>query len=99
MREKLNLIDRVLKQIRKDMLESGDITAIEELLTFVPVENLRGFLPEAMQQDNLAQELVDLNSKLREVRAQLFALDQVYLARCVDLAVREIDMSAVALFG
>lgn len=39
------LIDAVLKQIVHD-ISMGDLTAIEELLTFVPVENLKAFLPE-----------------------------------------------------
>ena len=39
------VIDKVLIQIQLD-IESRDLTAIEELLTFVPLENLIGFLPE-----------------------------------------------------
>ena len=39
------LIDKVLIQIQLD-IEARDLTAIEELLTFVPLENLIGFLPE-----------------------------------------------------
>ena len=39
------IIDVVLHQIEKD-LESGDTTAIEELLMAVPIENLVGYLPE-----------------------------------------------------
>ena len=39
------LIERVLEIIRHD-LAIGDVTAIEELLSFVPNENLIGFLPE-----------------------------------------------------
>jgi len=35
----------VLEQIARDM-ENWDFTAIEELLQFVPLENLIGFLPE-----------------------------------------------------
>ena len=40
-----NLIDKVLAQIKKDVVK-GDLTAIEELLKSVPIENLKGFLPE-----------------------------------------------------
>ena len=40
-----DVIDKVLIQIQND-LEAGDLTAVEELLTFVPLENLIGFLPE-----------------------------------------------------
>ena len=39
------VIDKVLIQIQND-LEAGDLTGVEELLTFVPLENLIGFLPE-----------------------------------------------------
>jgi len=39
------LIERVLEEI-KHGIAIGDVTAIEELLTFVPVENLIYFLPE-----------------------------------------------------
>lgn len=39
------LIERVLEQIKAD-LSMGDVTAIEELLSFVPKENLIGYLPE-----------------------------------------------------
>ena len=39
------LIERVLEQIKSD-LSMGDLTAIEELLSFVPRENLIGYLPE-----------------------------------------------------
>ena len=39
------VIDKVLIQIQND-LEAGDLTAVEELLSFVPLVNLIGFLPE-----------------------------------------------------
>jgi hypothetical protein len=39
------LINRVLEQIKAD-LSMGDLTALDELLTFVPKENLIGYLPE-----------------------------------------------------
>ena len=39
------LIERVLEQIKADLF-MGDVTAIEELLSFVPKENLIGYLPE-----------------------------------------------------
>jgi hypothetical protein len=41
------LIDLVIQQIKKD-LDSGDETAIAELLKFVPTENLQSFLSEAI---------------------------------------------------
>jgi len=40
-----NLIDRVLKQIERD-IETGDLTAIEELLRHTPEETLQAYLPE-----------------------------------------------------
>ena len=39
------VIDLVLEQIKKD-IAAGDVTAIEELLTAVPMKNLVGYLPE-----------------------------------------------------
>lgn len=39
------LIDEVLKQIKKDV-GGGDVTAIEELLMHVPLSKLGGYLPE-----------------------------------------------------
>jgi hypothetical protein len=40
-----SLIDRVIEEIRKDFA-IGDLTALDELLSFVPRENLIGYLPE-----------------------------------------------------
>lgn len=40
------LIDKVLKQIKKD-IEIGDVTAIEVLLESISKENLEAFLPES----------------------------------------------------
>lgn len=45
---KENLIDQVLKQALKDV-ESQDLTALAELLTHVPDEQLQGFLSEGNQ--------------------------------------------------
>jgi superfamily II helicase len=39
------LINRVLEQVKAD-LSIGDLTALDELLTFVPRENLIAYLPE-----------------------------------------------------
>lgn len=41
----MNLIDRVLVEIQRD-LAMGDLTSLDELLTFIPRENLIGYLPE-----------------------------------------------------
>ena len=40
-----NLIDQVLDQIVQDVA-AGDLTAIQELLKFVPIKNLQAYLPE-----------------------------------------------------
>jgi len=40
-----DLIDRVLDQIAQD-LEGSDLTALEELLKFVPQKNLIAYLTE-----------------------------------------------------
>lgn len=42
---KQELVDKALEQIKKDVA-TGDLTAIDELLMFVPTKNLKGFLPE-----------------------------------------------------
>lgn len=39
------LIDRVIEEIKRDFA-MGDLTALDELLSFVPRENLIGYLPE-----------------------------------------------------
>lgn len=40
-----NLIDLVIRQIQDDV-DSGDVTALEELLKRVPVKVLESYLPE-----------------------------------------------------
>jgi hypothetical protein len=46
-----NLLNElVLDQMQKDF-ESGDMTAIEELLNATPIENLVGYLPEQLVND------------------------------------------------
>jgi hypothetical protein len=40
-----NLVDSVIEKIKED-IKDGDLTAIDELLRFVPKENLIGYLPE-----------------------------------------------------
>ncbi len=40
-----SLIDRVIVEIQRDFA-MGDLTALDELLTFVPKENLIAYLPE-----------------------------------------------------
>ena len=46
--QKQHIVDLCIKQIRKD-LEMEDETAIDELLKFVPDENLIMFLPDEDQ--------------------------------------------------
>ena len=41
----IKLIDKVLEQIKEDVIY-GDVTAIEELLKQVPIEILKSYLPE-----------------------------------------------------
>ena len=41
----IKLIDKVLEQIKEDVI-NGDVTAIEELLKNVPIERLKSYLPE-----------------------------------------------------
>jgi uncharacterized protein with PIN domain len=41
----MNLIERVVEAIKSD-LSIGDVEALEELLSFVPRENLLEYLPE-----------------------------------------------------
>jgi hypothetical protein len=44
------LIDAVIDQIKEDV-EKGDLTAIEELLGFIPIKNLVAYLPEEQTND------------------------------------------------
>ena len=46
--QKQSIVDQVIEQIKED-LAMGDETAIDELLKFVPDENLIGFLPDVDQ--------------------------------------------------
>ena len=41
------LYDKVLEQIKQDVAD-GDLSAIDELLRFVPKENLKAYLPEKL---------------------------------------------------
>jgi hypothetical protein len=40
-----DLVDRVIEEIERDIL-NGDLTAVDELLKFIPTKNLIAFLPE-----------------------------------------------------
>lgn len=42
---KQELIDKVLEQIVRDV-EAGDLTAIKELIAYIPDDKAQGFLPE-----------------------------------------------------
>ena len=46
--EFVQLIDRVLEQIVKDV-QDGDLTAIQELLVYCPRDALKQYLPEEIQ--------------------------------------------------
>jgi len=39
------LVDKVIEQIKKDIAQ-GDTTVLDELLKFIPIEYLKGSLPE-----------------------------------------------------
>ena len=41
------LYDKVLEQIKKDVAE-GDMTAVDELIRFIPRNNLEAYLPEKL---------------------------------------------------
>ena len=41
----MTLIERVVEEIKRD-IDNGDVTALEELLSFIPKENLIAYLPE-----------------------------------------------------
>jgi hypothetical protein len=40
-----SIMDQVLEQVKQDV-ENGDVTAIEEMLRFVPIDRLKAYLPE-----------------------------------------------------
>ena len=42
---KQELVDKCLEQIKEDV-SKGDVTAIDELLAFLPTKYLKGYLPE-----------------------------------------------------
>lgn len=44
-KRKKELIDKCLEVIKEDV-RSGDLTAIDELLSFLPAKNLKAYLPE-----------------------------------------------------
>lgn len=46
--EFVQLVDRVLEQIVQDVRD-GDLTAIQELVVYCPVDALKQYLPEEMQ--------------------------------------------------
>lgn len=53
-----NLIDLVIRQIQDDV-DSGDVTALEELLKRVPTKVLESYLPEV--DENLKIEIDDIS--------------------------------------
>jgi len=47
--DKQEFFDAVLEQIQMDV-KIGDLTAIEELLQYIPEQYLMGYLPEIVQE-------------------------------------------------
>lgn len=45
--EKEHVINQVIAEMRKDFA-NGDVTAIDELLKFTPIKNLKSYLPEKL---------------------------------------------------
>jgi len=56
--EMQELVDRVIGQIQLD-IDSGDVTALEELLRRVPAKVLESYLPEV--DENLQIEIDDIS--------------------------------------
>lgn len=54
--EKQTLIDNAIEQIKEDV-KSEDFTAIEELLNFVPTENLKDFLSENLKEKLIKKQI------------------------------------------
>ena len=46
-KEEDHVIQCVIAEMRKD-LDAGDVTAIDELLRFLPLDRLKGYLPEEL---------------------------------------------------
>lgn len=63
--KKQQLIDAVLEQIKENIAE-GDLTAIEELLRFVPLQNLIQFLPEEVWKNYYLMTFEDLVQEIAE---------------------------------
>ena len=42
---KQELVDKCIEEIKEDV-SKGDVTAIDELLSFLPIKYLKGYLPE-----------------------------------------------------
>ena len=47
------LIDKVLKQMQRDF-DDQDITAVEELLTVIPIKYLQGYLPQEEEDETIS---------------------------------------------
>lgn len=62
--KKQDLIDLTLYEILRD-IENKDLTAIEELISKIPIQNLIAFLPENVSDD-------DIKSKLNLIREDTF---------------------------
>lgn len=72
LKTKEELIDTVLEQIVMDV-HCGDSEAIEELLSFIPVENLIGYLPEEdwkPYKHLVAEEYLKKEDSTEEIRTE-----------------------------
>ena len=49
MKDLHDLVDEVIEQIRRDLSDTGDVTAIVELLLSVPRADLEAFLPNSYE--------------------------------------------------
>ena len=58
--EMQELVDKVIGQIQLD-IDSGDVTALEELLKRVPAKVLKSYLPEIIEDENLEIEIDDIS--------------------------------------
>jgi len=69
---KQEIVDKVLEEIKKDVAD-GDMTAIEELLKFLPIKNLKDYLPEVLDKRykykiNYSREVIVLGKSEDEAK-------------------------------
>jgi len=49
MKDLHDLVDEVIEQIKRDLSDTGDVTAIVELLLSIPRDDLEAFLPNSCE--------------------------------------------------